>query len=110
MILPDREAVIRPSVERLLITLGIGEISDRIESVSTSFGRAFVLDTDAVWIISQGVVGRDLRGGGIVALDIDTSDTSGPVGLTTRVDAPRPPGIELLFRAVRHVAQTYAPG
>ena len=107
VIMPDREAVIRPSVERLLITLGIGEVPDRIESVSTSFGRAFVLDTDAVWIISQGVVGRDLRSGEIVALDIDTSDTSGPVGLTTRVDIPRRAGIDLLFGSIRHVAQRY---
>ncbi len=108
VILPDRDAVIRPSVERLLITLGIGELPGRIESVSTSFGRAFVHETDAVWIISQGVVGRDLRSGEIVALAIDTADTSGPVGLTMRVDAPSRPSLEVFARALRKAADAHA--
>lgn len=86
VIIPDQEAVIRPSVDRLLITMGIGSLANRVESVSTSFGRAFTSDTDAIWIISEGVVSRDLRKGTLVALAVDTSDTSGPVGLTTRVD------------------------
>jgi len=105
VIVPDQNAVIRPSVDRLLITLGVGRLANRIESVSTSFGRAYTSDTDAIWIISEGVVSRDLKSGVLVRLDVDTSDTSGPVGLTTRADAPTNPGIELLKQAVRRVAQ-----
>jgi len=103
-IVPDRDAVIRPAVDRLLITLGIGALPNRIESVSTSFGRAFTLDTDAIWVISEGVVARDLESGAMTILDVDTSDTSGPVGLTTRADAPSNPGIELLKQAIRWAA------
>jgi LysR family pca operon transcriptional activator len=101
IIIPDSEAVIRPAVDRLLITLGIGALPNRIESVSTSFGRAFTSDTDAIWIISEGVVARDLERGAMTILDVDTSDTSGPVGLTTRADGPSNPGIELLKQAIR---------
>jgi LysR family pca operon transcriptional activator len=103
-IVPDSEAVIRPAVDRLLITLGIGALPNRIESVSTSFGRAFTSDTDAIWVISEGVVARDLESGAMTILDVDTSDTSGPVGLTTRADAPSNPGIELLKQAIRWAA------
>ncbi|GMG82158.1 pca operon transcription factor PcaQ [Paralimibaculum aggregatum] len=105
VILPDADAVIRPSVERLLIAHGIGELPERIESVSTSFGRAVVLDSEAVWIISEGVVARDLADGTFVALAIDTADTSGPVGLTTRPDLPLRPGVELMIDAIRRVAR-----
>jgi len=106
VIVPDRDAVIRPAVDRLLITLGLGALPNRIESVSTSFGRAFISDTDAIWIISEGVVARDLAQGTMTTLGIDTSDTSGPVGLTTRADAMSNPGIELLKQAIRWAARS----
>jgi LysR family transcriptional regulator, pca operon transcriptional activator len=104
VIIPDEDAVIRPSVDSLLISLGYTSFENRIESVSTSFGRAYTAQTDAIWIISHGVVSRDLEAGTLVALDIDTSDTSGPVGLTIRADAVSYPGIEALKLAIRQAA------
>lgn len=107
-IVPDEDAVIRPGVDTLLISLGYKTFDNRIESVSTSFGRAYTAQTDAIWIISHGVISRELEAGTLVALDIDTSDTSGPVGLTTRADAPSYPGIEALKLAIRQAA-THSP-
>jgi LysR family pca operon transcriptional activator len=104
VIVPDEDAVIRPSVDTLLISLGYKSFANRIESVSTSFGRAYTLQTDAVWIISHGVISRDLEAGTLAALDIDTSDTSGPVGLTARADASSYPGLEALKLAIRQAA------
>ena len=37
-------------------------------------------------------------------LPIDTSDTFGPVGLTTRIDSPISPPVEMLINAVREEA------
>lgn len=104
VIIPDEDAVIRPSVDSLLISLGCTSFANRIESVSTSFGRAYTVETDAIWIISHGVVARDLEAGTLVALDVDTSNTSGPVGLTTRADAASYPGIEAFKQAIRQAA------
>jgi len=106
VIVPDEDAVIRPSVDSLLISLGYKSFANRIESVSTSFGRAYTVQTDAIWIISHGVISRDLEAGTLAALDIDTSDTSGPVGLTTRADAISYPGFEALKLAIRQAAAT----
>lgn len=106
VVMPEPTAVIRPAVERLLISLGVGDIPNRIESVSTSFGRAMALDSDAIWIISRGVVARDLESGALAVLEAETGDTSGPVGLTQRVDAPSNPAIELLRQCIRAVAAT----
>lgn len=88
LLLPDRDAVIRPAVDRLLITLGLGEPARRVETVSNAFGRNFVRDTDAVWLISEGVVARDLADGTLAIVPIDTKETLGPVGLTTRDAIP----------------------
>lgn len=67
-------------MERLLITNGVGSLPTQIETVSDAFGRAFVRDSDAVWIISEGVAAHDVAEGKLVALPIDTSETTGPVG------------------------------
>lgn len=104
VILPDEGAIIRPAVDRLLMALGLNTPPRRVETVSTSFGRAFTLETDAVWIISHGVVSRELERAALVALDVDTRDTSGPVGLTSRAETTPSQGIERLSAAIRRAA------
>ncbi len=102
---PTPGAIIRPWVDRLMLTEGFGPLPDRIETVSTSFGRRYVLDFDALWFISRGVVADDIASGAMVALPIDATHTMGPVGLTTRVDLPPEGGAALLVQAIRKVAR-----
>ncbi|MBV16944.1 MAG: LysR family transcriptional regulator, partial [Thalassospira sp.] len=45
--------------------------------------------------------------GNLVELPIDTSDTFGPVGLTTRIDSPVSPPVEMLINAVREEASAH---
>lgn len=85
-LLPPKEISIRPIVEQALITLGIGMPPVVIETVSNTFGRAFLRNSDAVWMISYGVV-MDYLKSGILKLVTDPIDnTSGPVGLIRRQD------------------------
>lgn len=102
---PTPGAIIRPWVDRLMLTEGIGPLPDRIETVSTAFGRRFVLDFDALWFISRGVVANDIAAGAMVELPIDTTHTMGPVGLTTKTDMPLEGGADLLIQSIRHVAR-----
>lgn len=100
---PGRDAVIRPTVDRFLIAAGVGAIPDRIETVSTPFGRAYLRISDAVWIISRGVVADDLSNGTIAELPVDTSATAGPVGLTMRADDVPNADARLLIQTIRRV-------
>ncbi|MBS8259193.1 pca operon transcription factor PcaQ [Roseibium polysiphoniae] len=102
---PTKEAIIRPYIERLLITHGITRLPKRVETISNSFGRTYTLDTDAVWIISSGVVSRDIAAGELVELPLETSETTGPVGLTTRADAPPTPALLMFQSALRASAE-----
>tara|TARA_R110002020_G_scaffold15143_57_gene54052 strand:- start:2765 stop:3679 length:915 start_codon:yes stop_codon:yes gene_type:complete len=104
VLFPDPEAAIRSIVERYLIANGIGHIPDRIETVSNDFGRAYTRRSDAVWIISSGVIAIDVADRMLEVLPFDVSDTSGPVGVTTRADAEVPPATRFLIDAIRHVA------
>ena len=91
--MPPPGSVIRPFVDRLLLTNGIGELTNVVETVSDSFGRAFVERYDAIWLISRGVVSSEIQAGRLATLDVDTTETRGAVGLTTR--AGEAPGLAL---------------
>jgi LysR family pca operon transcriptional activator len=108
VLMPTRGSIIRPFVERFLITHGITGLPTQIETVSDSFGRAFVRQSDAVWIISAGVVADDVASGTLVALPIDTSETRGPVGLTMRTDIPSTPAFSILLQTIREAARQKA--
>lgn len=104
VIMPTRSAIIRPFVDRLLIAHGLGDLRARIESVSDSFGRAFLRESDAIWIISQGVVANEIAAGTLARLPIDTSDTRGAVGITLRADREPSPVLDLFTRVLRELA------
>lgn len=84
VIYPPKDAAIYPLVERFLIAHGIGDLPDRLETVSGAFARVYVRKTDAIWIISAGVVANELQEGQLVELPFDTHVTRGPVGLMRR--------------------------
>ena len=97
--MPSREDITRPIVDRLLIANGIGGLERRIETVSSDFSRAYLKQSDAVWIISYGVAALDIAAGDLVELPVDVSATLGPVGMTTRAD-DRPTPIVAQFMKV----------
>ncbi|REG27441.1 LysR family pca operon transcriptional activator [Paracoccus versutus] len=107
---PPRAAAIHPLVERLLLSRGIAPPPRRIETVSGAFGRVHVRQSDAVWFISAGVVAREIAGGRLVRLPLDTELTKGPVGLMTRAGQPEI-SAQLLFRqaVMRVVALGFVP-
>jgi LysR family pca operon transcriptional activator len=105
VLMPPHGSVIRPTVDRFLVSHGIGPFADEIETVSDSFGGSYVRSSDAIWIISEGVVAEDIADRRLVRLPIDTSDTLGPVGLTTRADTPHTVAMDLFMHSVREVVQ-----
>ncbi len=109
VLMPTRGSIIRPFVESFLIANGIAGVANQIETVSDAFGRAFVRETDAIWIISEGVVAADIVEGKLVALPIDTSGTKGPVGLTMRADAVPSMPQAILMQTIREVAGEVSP-
>jgi LysR family pca operon transcriptional activator len=85
-LLPPPQTRIRPIVERSMVELGIPTPSTIIETVSNTFGRSFVPRSDAVWIISQGVVEDFLELESLRLLARPLENTRDPVGLMRRTD------------------------
>ncbi|MGD9480415.1 pca operon transcription factor PcaQ [Shinella sp. G-2] len=109
VLMPTRGSIIRPFVESFLIANGIAGLPNQIDTVSDAFGRAFVRESDAIWIISEGVVAADIAEGKLAALPIDTGGTKGPVGLTMRADAVPSMPLAILMQTIREVAGKVAP-
>ena len=104
IIYPNKSSIIRPYVDRFFISNDINTFKDKVETVSMAFGRSYTLTTDAVWIISFGVVAQDLKDALLVELPIDTSEVIGSSGITTRTDLPPNIATQLLMQAIRESA------
>jgi LysR family pca operon transcriptional activator len=106
VLMPTQGSVIRPFVDRLLLTNGIAELANVIETVSDSFGRAYIQRHDAIWIISRGVVYPEVQAGRVALLDVETSETRGAVGLTTRADATPNLSLAIMMTTIRQRLKT----
>ncbi len=100
VIYPPEGSAIRPLVDRFLIGRGVGDFDNRLETVSGAFGRVYTRQSDAVWIISAGVVAREISDGHLVALPFDTDLTRGPVGMMHRPDSVLSPQARVFTLAV----------
>lgn len=103
VLVPTRQSIIRPFVDRLFIEQGITEPTQIIETVSDSFGRTFVRNHRAIWIISRAVVSAEIERGEFVTLPIDTETTVGSIGLCTRADAQLTPACAAFADILRRV-------
>lgn len=105
VLMPTKSSVIRPFVDRLLLTNGIPDLPNTVETVSDSFGRAFVTRHNAIWFISRGVVADELQSGRLAELEIDMGETRGAVGLTTPAAVEPSAALALMKQTIRnHVA------
>jgi LysR family pca operon transcriptional activator len=104
LVLPDAGTRVREAADRFFIASGMGLPVRTIETIDLSFGRSYVLQSDAVWCVPLGAIENDLRQGTIVRLPIDTHITEGPVGLTRRVDRAPSEAMQQLVEEIRFSA------
>ena len=103
---PPKGSITAPYVDRFLLSQGVTNLEDRIDTVSDSFGKEFIRNNDAIWIISRGVVAREISDNELAELPVESKETLGPVGLTTRADANISISLQLFINAVRETAET----
>lgn len=105
VLFPTKDSIIAAAAERFLISQGIGLPPDRIETISVSFGKEFIRQSDAIWVISRGVVAREIAEGELIELPIDTKETLGAVGLTSRADTIPTLTVQMFMNCIRSTAE-----
>lgn len=103
VILPPATALIRPSVDAYLASLGLNGLRPAVETVSLAIGRGICLASDTLWFISRGVVIEELSSGLMAEWPTGARFLSGAVGITRRQGDP-PPGLAVLETIAREVA------
>jgi LysR family transcriptional regulator, pca operon transcriptional activator len=104
IITPTEKCILRPAIDLLLAANGICALPNHIETTSMTFALQCIAISDAIWFISRGVVADKMAREALVQLPIGVADTSGPVGVVTRVDAVSAASIEPFLKAVRNAA------
>jgi LysR family pca operon transcriptional activator len=97
LVLPDAGTRAREAADRFFMAVGTGLPLKVIET-------SYVLHSDAVWFVPLGAIENDLLQGSLVRLQIDTSATEGPVGLTLRVDTQSSESIQRVSEEIRQSA------
>jgi len=93
LILPPEGAIIRNAVDDYLVSLVLAGRRPAFETVALPLARGLILESDALWLISRGVVAADLERGDLVFVPTDARYLTGAVGLTHRqvgTDHPAP--------------------
>lgn len=103
LVVPVQGTLVRDTADAFLFARGNALPGAVIEATDTSFALGLLYRTDAIWFAPKGAVDSALALGDVVRLDIDTSVTDGPVGITSRrVDEPGD-GARRLIDAVHQV-------
>ncbi|UOA25830.1 pca operon transcription factor PcaQ [Pseudosulfitobacter sp. DSM 107133] len=103
VIYPPRDSAIYGLVESFMLANGIGDLPDKLETVSGAFAHVYTPASDAVWIISHGVVAPALAAGRLARLPFDTGPTRGPIGVMTRAGQTASAASDTVMLAIRKV-------
>ncbi|WP_176400643.1 pca operon transcription factor PcaQ [Pigmentiphaga sp. NML030171] len=109
MVLPDAGTRLREAVDQFLLASGLGMPDLAIETIDVSFGRSFVLNSDAIWCAPVGVVETDVSCGTLVRLALPTASSAGPVGLSLRADRLPSDALQRLLTEIRLSAAERVP-
>lgn len=101
VILPPEGAIIRRAVDDWIALQGLGKLRPAYETVAPEIGRGLVLSSDAVWLISGGVICPEVARGEMIAQPLGAGFLSGPVGITRRDDAKASIAADLILRLAR---------
>ena len=88
LIVPPAGAVISQTVERYLSSIGLADVHGAFETVALPVGRKLVINSDAIWFISRGVVADELDAGVLAEVGLSSPMLSGPVGFSVARAAP----------------------
>jgi LysR family pca operon transcriptional activator len=104
LLMPDRGTRTREPAERFFVAAGLSPPDLVIESIDPSFARSYVMQTDTIWCSPAGVVENDVLQGALVRLALNTSVTTGEVGITLCTDHDRSEDLELMLKGIRLAA------
>ena len=100
LVVPVQGTLVRDTADAFLFARGNALPGAVIEATDTSFAIGLLRRTDAIWFAPKGAADSALALRELVRLDIDTSVTDGPVGITQRRAGEPGDGARRLVEAI----------
>lgn len=107
LILPARDAIIRKVIDDYLISLNLGGLRPAVETSALAVGRGLLLNADAVWFISRGVVANEVSAGDLTVIAHGASYLAGAVGVSRLQGSDHMASITLLMDLLRQTARRW---
>jgi LysR family transcriptional regulator, pca operon transcriptional activator len=108
LILPNRDAIIRRLVNDFLVSVDLGDVRPAVETSTLALGRGLVLNADAVWFISRGVIANELASGELIAINHGAGYLAGAVGVVRLQGASQSDAVGSLLELLRQTAAHWA--
>ena len=83
-ILPPKTSINRQAVDTFALTLGLGPVTDFVESLSISFGRTYTTSSNAIWFVPWSAVKHDVETGILINFSVPMKSRNESTGLMAR--------------------------
>ncbi|WP_375738771.1 pca operon transcription factor PcaQ [Pseudomonas boanensis] len=110
LVLPLAGTTIRKHADSLFVQSGISPPRQRLETLSLTLSRRYVMSSDAVWIAPMDAVRLDLRRGELAELDLGLQEPGGSVGICSNASLPLSLAAQWCVEVLREAAADYREG
>lgn len=104
LVLPLAGTTIRRHADSLFVQWGIPLAGQRLETLSPTLSRSYVLRSEAIWVAPRDAVRLDVGNGELAELDLGIREPGGSVGLCHNAALPLPLGAQWFSAVLREVA------
>ncbi len=104
LVLPLAGTTIRRHADSLFVQWGIALAGQRLETLSPTLSRSYVLRSEAIWVAPRDAVRLDVGNGELAELDLGIREPGGSVGLCHNAALPLPLGAQWFSAMLREVA------
>ena len=109
-VVPLANTTIRAFADSLFVQCGINPSRQRLETLSVTLSRRYVLCNDAVWIAPLDAVRMDLASGALDELDLGQREPGGSIGICHNAHVPVSLAAQACIEVLRELGQAYAAG
>lgn len=110
LVLPLANTTIRTFADSLFVQCGISQSRQRLETLSVTVSRRYVLRNDAVWIAPLDAVRLDLASGELHEIDLGQREPGGSIGICSNAHVPMSVAAQGCVEVLRELGQAYAEG
>ena len=110
LVVPLANTTIRAYADSLFVQCGINPSRQRLETLSVTLSRRYVLCNDAVWIAPLDAVRMDLASGEFHELDLGQREPGGSIGICRNAHVPVSLAVQGCIEVLRELGQAYADG